>query len=71
MNTMHNIDLEEIKKFIDEVSRTKEYDKKRISKYHERIFGKDNNPVSEYPCAIMQMRKIKAWYQDQKKDKFA
>lgn len=67
MKVMQNIDLEEVKSLIAEVGRTKEYDRKRISEYHDRIFGKDEQPRSDDPCPIMQMRKIKAWYQDQKK----
>lgn len=67
MKSNHSINLEEVKKLIDEVGRTKEYNRKRISDYHDRIFGKDERPRSDDPCPIMQMRKIKAWYQDQKK----
>jgi len=67
MKTNNNIDLGEVKTFIAEVRRTKEYDRKRISEYHDRIFGKDERPRSDDPCPIMQMRKIKAWYQDQKR----
>lgn len=67
MKTVNNIDPEEVKTLIAEVSRTKKYDRKRISEYHDQIFGKDDRPESNDPCPIMQMRKIKAWYQDQKK----
>ncbi|MDR2039364.1 MAG: hypothetical protein LBQ60_15685 [Bacteroidales bacterium] len=66
MKTNRNIDLQEVKTFIAEVELTKEYDRKRISEYHDRIFGKDKRPRLDDPCPIMQMRKIKAWYQDQK-----
>jgi|GEM_PF-3392366 len=67
MKASHNINLEEVKTFIAEVERTKKYDRKRISDYNDRIFGKDDRPASDDPCPIMQMRKIKAWYQDHKK----
>ncbi|MCC8146018.1 MAG: hypothetical protein LIO93_06195 [Bacteroidales bacterium] len=67
MKTKHNINLEEVKTFITEVGKTKEYDPKRISEYHEKIFGKYERTGSGDPCPIMQIRKIKAWYQDQKK----
>ena len=66
MKTKHNIDLEEIKTLIGEVNRTKEYDRKLIAEYHDLIFGKDDRPRADDPCPIMQMRKIKAWYQDQR-----
>lgn len=66
MKTNRNIDQEEIKTLIAEVEQTKKYDRKRISEYHDQIFGKDERPRSDDPCPIMQMRKIKAWYQDQK-----
>ncbi|MCD7898706.1 MAG: hypothetical protein LUH22_02175 [Bacteroides sp.] len=65
MKTNHNINLEAVKTFIDEIQQTKNYDRKRISEYHDQIFGKDDRSVD--PCPIMQMRKIKAWYQDQNK----
>lgn len=65
MKTPYNIDPEEVKTFIAEISQTKKYDRKRISAYHDRIFGKDDRPGSGDPCPVMQMRKIKAWYQDQ------
>lgn len=65
MKTKHNIDPEEVNDFINEVTRTKKYDRKRISEYHDCIFGKDDRPRNDDPCPIMQMRKIKAWYQDQ------
>jgi len=67
MKTKQTIDLEEVKTLIAEVGRTKKYDKELISEYHDRIFGKDDRPRTDEPCPIMQMRKIKAWYQDQKK----
>lgn len=67
MKTKHNIDLEEVGIFITEVTKTKKYDRERISEYHDRIFGKNDRPSPDAPCPIMQMRKIKAWYQDQKK----
>lgn len=66
MKTNPNISLDEVKTLIDEVGRTKKYDRRRISEYHDRIFGKDDRPRPDEPCPIMQMRKIKAWYQDQK-----
>ena len=67
MKTKYNIRPEEVKTLISEVERTKKYDQNQISEYHDRIFGKDDRPENNDPCPIMQMRKIKAWYQDQKK----
>ena len=67
MKTKHDIDLGEVKSFIDEVGRTKQYDRKRIRECHDRIFGTDDRRGSDDPCPIMQMRRIKAWYQDQRK----
>jgi len=67
MRAKYNINPEEIKTLISEVERTKKYDRRRISEYHDRIFGKEDRPDFNDPCPIMQMRKIKAWYQDQKK----
>ena len=67
MNEKQNIDMEKVKTFITEVEQTKKYDRKLISEYHDRIFGKADRPESDDPCPIMQIRKIKAWYQDQKK----
>lgn len=61
------IEMQEVKKFIDEVNRTKNYDRKRVADYHDRIFGQEKRPENNPPCPIMQMRQIKAWYQDQKK----
>lgn len=65
--TAHTIDPEKVKALIAEVNRTKKYDRRLISEYHDQIFGKDDRPEYNDPCPIMQMRKIKAWYQDQKK----
>jgi len=65
MKTKQDIDMEGIKTLIAEVNRTKRYDRKLISEYHDRIFGKEDRPLDNEPCPIMQMRKIKAWYQDQ------
>jgi len=67
MKIKNDINLEEIRILIAEVEKTKIYDRKRISEYHDRIFGKDNRVDSANSCLIMQMRQIKAWYQDQKK----
>jgi len=64
MKKRDNINIEEAKSLISEVERTMEYDKERISELHDHIFGKDNRPRTSDPCPIMQMRKIKAWYQD-------
>lgn len=65
MKTNNNINLEEVKTFIAEIEQSKEYNRKQISEFHDRIFGKDERPRLDDPCPIMQMRKIKAWYQDQ------
>lgn len=62
-----NIDMQEVKTFIDEINRTKNYDRERISEHYDQIFGPEERPENDDPCPIMQMRKIKAWYQDQKK----
>lgn len=65
-NMEQNIDIEDLKTFIDRVNRTKKYDRKEISEYYDTIFGKEDRPDSYEACPIMQMRKIKAWYQDKK-----
>jgi len=62
-----DIDLEEIKSLISEVEKTKKYNHQQIAEYHSKIFGKEERPDNKEACSIMQMRKIKAWYQDQKK----
>ena len=67
MKTKNNIDLEAVRALIAEVGRTKKYDRKLISEFHDLIFGQDDRLRSDDPCPIMQMRKIKAWYQDQEK----
>jgi len=67
MKKEHNIKLEEVSSLINEVEKTKKYNRKRISEYHDQIFGKEDRPDNNKPCSIMQLRKIKAWYQDQKK----
>lgn len=67
MKTKQNIDMDKVKTFITEVNRTKHYDRKWIAECHDEIFGKDERPGAGDPCPIMQMRKIKAWYQDQTK----
>jgi len=67
MKEKNNINMDEIKTLINNVERTKKYDRKRISEYNDQIFGKEERPDNNDPCPIMQMRKIKAWYQDQKK----
>jgi len=64
MKTKNDINLEEIRLLIAEVEKTKIYDRKQINEYHDKIFGKDNRVD---PCLIMQMRQIKAWYQDQRR----
>jgi len=67
MKTEHHINLEEVKSLIAEIEKTKRYNHQQISEYHDRIFGKDDRPDDNEPCSMMQVRKIKAWYQDQKK----
>jgi len=67
MKKENNIDLEEINIFIKDIERAKKYDRKKISKYHDLIFGINTRVDFNEPCSIMQMRKIKAWYQDKKK----
>ncbi len=67
MKKENDINPEEVKSLIAETEKSKKYDRKRISEYHDRIFGKDDRPRADEPCPIMQMRKIKAWYQDRKR----
>lgn len=67
MKEKNKIDLNEIKTFIAEVEKSKKYNSEEISKYHDLIFGENDYSSSNSSCSIMRMRKIKAWYQDQKK----
>jgi len=67
MEEKNNINIEKVKALIAEAEKTKVYDEKRISEYHDLIFGKENHRDKNKACSIMQIRKIKAWYQDQNK----
>jgi len=67
MKTEDSITLEEVRILITEVEKTKKYNYRLISEYHDRIFGNEDRPDGNEACSIMQIRKIKAWYQDQKK----
>jgi len=67
MKNLHNINLEEVRSLIAEIEKTKKYNHQKISEYHDLIFGKEDRPDDDEACSIMQIRKIKAWYQDQKK----
>jgi len=67
MKKYNNINPEEVKAFINEVETSKNYDRKKITKFHDKIFGKNERSDSDDSCLLIQMMQIKAWYQDQER----
>ncbi len=62
---MAKVNLDEVKGLIDQVDKTRSYERQQIIDYYNQIFDEDNDPLKDDSCLRMKMMQIKAWYQDE------